>query len=189
MLKIMRLPTRLLRRKADSHKGDFGHILILAGSRRFSGAAVLSALAAMRAGAGRVTLGIPKSLSTAIIRIKSKEVMILPLAETSQGSLSLSAYKEIKDFLKKVDVLVIGPGLTDNKSTQELVRKVIKNIDLIKVIDADGLNALAGNLKLLRNKNIVMTPHPGEMARLLGKSIAVINKDRINLAKKFAKVP
>ena len=183
----MRLPTRLLRRKADSHKGDFGHILILAGSRRFSGAAVLSALAAMRAGAGRVTLGIPKSLSTAIIRIKSKEVMILPLAETSQGSLSLSAYKEIKDFLKKVDVLVIGPGLTDNKSTQELVRKVIKNIDLIKVIDADGLNALAGNLKLLRNKNIVMTPHPGEMARLLGKSIAVINKDRINLAKKFAK--
>ena len=182
----MRLPTQLLRRRPDAHKGDFGHIFILAGSARFSGAAVLSGEAAIRSGAGLVTLGIPKSLNSAIIKIKPKEVMTLPLPETSDGSLSLGGYKKIKDFVKNADVLVVGPGLTQNKSTQGLTRKVISKIDKPVVIDADGLNALVGHLDLLGFARI-LTPHPGEMARLLGFSIKKVQDNRIYITRKFAK--
>src|SRR3989338_3193272 len=125
----MRLPTRLLLRSPDTHKGNFGHIFILGGSARFSGAAVLCAESAMRSGAGLVTLGIPKSLNNAIIKIKPKEVMTLPLAETKAVALSLGSYRKIKDFIKKIDVLVIGPGLDQDKSTQGLVRKIVSKID------------------------------------------------------------
>jgi len=182
----MRLPTQLLLRRPDAHKGDFGHIFVLAGSARFSGAAVLSGEAAIRSGAGLVTLGIPKSLNSAIIKIKPKEVMTLPLPETSDGSLSSGGYKKIKDFVKNADVLVVGPGLTQNKSTQVLTRKVISKIDKPMVIDADGLNALAGHLDLLRVTRI-LTPHPGEMARLLGVSIKKVQDNRIYITRKFAK--
>jgi len=182
----MRLPTQLLLRSPDAHKGDFGHIFILAGSRKFSGASVLSSEAAMRSGAGLVTLGIPKSLNNAIIKIKPKEVMTLPLPETRDGTLSLAGYKEIKAFGKNIDVLVVGPGLTQNKSTQGLLRKVISKIDKPMVIDADGLNALVGHLDLLRIRRI-LTPHPGEMARLLGVSIKKVQSNREGISKKFAK--
>jgi NAD(P)H-hydrate epimerase len=188
----MRLPAQLLCRNKNAHKGSFGHILLLAGSARFSGAAVLCAKAAMRAGAGLVTLGIPKSLNTAIIKIKPAEVMTLPLAQTKEVTLSLRALKKICDFIKHVDVLVIGPGLTQNKSTQGLVRKVISKIDKSMVIDADGLNALIGHLDILRRtpyavRRTILTPHPGEMARLLGSSVARIHNKRKETAQKFAK--
>lgn len=166
----MRLPTQLLRRRPEAHKGDFGHIFILAGSARFSGAAVLCSEAAMRSGAGLVTLGIPKSLNSAIVKIKPKEVMTFPLPETRDGTSTLGGYKKIKDFVRNVDVLVVGPGLTQNKSTQGLVQKVISKIDKPMVIDADGLNALVGHLDLLGVTRI-LTPHLGEMARLMGVSI------------------
>jgi len=188
----MRLPSQLLRRKTDSHKGDFGHIFILAGSARFSGAAVLCAEAAMRCGAGMVTLGIPESLNNAIIKIKPKEVMTFPLTETSEGTLSLSGYKKIKDFAKDIDVLALGPGLTRNKSTQALVRKVMSKIHKPMVIDADGLNALVGHLETLyaiRHTLYakILTPHPGEMSRLAGISMAKIQKNRKEIARKFAR--
>ena len=189
----MRLPTLLLRRKPKAHKGDFGHIFILAGSLRFSGAAALCGHAAVRAGAGLVTLGIPKSIARAIIKVKPKEVMTFPFPETTEGTLSLNGYKKIKDFVKNVDVLVIGPGLTQNKSTQSLVRKVISGIDKPMVIDADGLNALVGHLNLLEVRSResgaarILTPHPGEMARLLGVAIKKVQSDRKNIAGKFAK--
>lgn len=188
----MRLPTPLLRRKPNAHKGDFGHIFILAGSERFSGAAVLCAGAAMRAGVGLVTLAIPKSLAQAIIKIKPKEVMTFPLPETSDGTLSLSGYKKIKCFVKNIDALIVGPGLTQNKSTQGLARKVISKIDKPMVIDADGLNALVGHLKMLhpapcRLHDRILTPHPGEMARLLGISVKKVQGKRKDIAKKFAK--
>ena len=187
----MRLPTRLLRRKADSHKGDFGHIFIIAGSARFSGAAVLCAESAMRSGAGLVTLGIPKSINSAVIRLKPKEAMSLPLDETKEGSLGIAAYKKIKGFCDCIDVLALGPGLSRNKETLQLVRKIITKIDNPVVIDADGLNALKGHLGLLikrldKQRQIVLTPHPGEMARLLGVSVAAVQKNRKNIAQKFA---
>ncbi len=139
----MRLPRQLLQRKINAHKGDFGHIFILSGSSRFSGAAVLCSQGAMRAGAGLVTLGILKSLNNAIIKIKPKEVMTLPLPETCEETLSLTGYTKIREFSKNLDVLVVGPGLGKNKSTNSLVRKVVSNINKPMVIDADGLNAWA----------------------------------------------
>jgi NAD(P)H-hydrate epimerase len=187
----MRLPTQLLRRKTDSHKGDFGHVFVLAGSAQFSGAAVLCSEAALRAGAGLVTLGIPVSLNNAIIKIKPKEVMTLPLPETKEKTLSLAAFKKITDFVKKIDVLIIGPGLSQNKSTQGLIRKVIAKVNKPSVIDADGLNALVGHLSLLRGsryavRSTILTPHPGEMSRLLGISVSKIKNNRKEIAKKFA---
>ena len=188
----MRLPTQLLRRSPDAHKGDFGHILMLAGSARFSGAAVLCAQAAYRCGAGLVTLGIPKSLNTAIIKIKPKEAMTLPLAGTKEGTLSSGAFKQVKYFSKNIDVVVIGPGLTQNKSTQAFARKVIPGINKPMVIDADGLNALAGHLNILlttenRKLTTILTPHPGEMSRLLGVSVKKIQSNREEAAARFAR--
>ncbi len=183
----MRLPTRLLQRNPEAHKGDFGHIFILAGSARFSGAVLLCSEAALRAGAGLVTLGIPKGLNNAIIKIKPKEVMTLPLPETMSGSLSLGGYKKIRGFIKNIDVLVIGPGLSQDKSTQGLVRKIVSKTDKSTVIDADGLNALIGHLDLLRSKNIIITPHPGEMAKLSGVSVKKVQSKRKELAQRFAK--
>lgn len=181
----MRLPAQLLRRNPEAHKGDFGHILILAGSARFSGAAVLCAQAALRSGAGLVTLGIPKGLNSAVIKIKPKEVMTLSLPETNEGALSLNALKIARDFSTNIDVLAIGPGLGRNKSTQGLVRKVIAKIDKPTVIDADGLNALSGRLKIQRD--MVLTPHPGEMAGLLGVSVKKVQSERKQIALRFAK--
>lgn len=182
----MRLPTQLLHRKTATHKGDFGHIFILAGCAEFSGAALLCSSAAMRTGAGLVTLGIPASLAGAIIKVKLPEVMLAPLAETSELTLSLKAYPQIKARLGKIDILIIGPGLSQNRSTQSLTRKLISNIDKTTIIDADGLNALVGHLNVLGNKKI-LTPHPGEMSRLLNKSIKKIQENRKEITQKFAK--
>lgn len=112
--------------------------------------------------------------------------MTLPLTETKDGALSLSAYSEIKKLLEKADVLVIGPGLSQNKTTQALIRKIIKTGNTRMVIDADGLNALANHLDLLNNK-MILTPHEGELARLLGCKAEVIRKDRPGIAKQFAR--
>jgi len=146
---------------------------------------VLCAKAALRSGAGLVTLGIPKSLNLAIIKIKPDEAMTLPLPETNAGSLSLAGYKKIKDFLKKSDVLVIGPGLSQDNSTQKLVRKLLAGLEKPAVVDADAINALVGHLKILGP--VVLTPHPGEMARLLKISVKKVQKNRKEIAKKFAK--
>jgi NAD(P)H-hydrate epimerase len=187
----MRLPAQLLQRKPDAHKGDFGHIFILAGSATFSGAAVLCAWAAMRSGAGLITLGIPKGLNLSIIKIKPKEVMTLPLPETEEGTLSLEAFKKIREFIKIIDILVIGPGLSQNRSTQGLARKVMSMADKPTLIDADGLNALVGHLNILGIRHdlwrtTVITPHPGEMGRLSGISVNRFEKNRKAIAQKFA---
>lgn len=188
----MRLPAQLSHRNIDANKKDFGHVFVLAGSKAMLGAACLTAKAALRSGAGLVTVGVAKSLNTALHKKLSDEVMTLPLAETPEGSISLSSFSKIKDFLKKVDCLAIGPGLSRNKSTQALVRKVIKEIDLPMVIDADALNALVGHLNLLRTLNsklrtIILTPHPGEMAGLLNITVSAVQKNRREVAKNFAK--
>lgn len=185
----------LPKRKPKSHKGDYGHVFILAGSVGLTGAAYLCSQAAILSGSGLVTLGIPKSLNPIMAR-KLTEVMTLPLPETGQQSLNIAAFKKIKDFAKKADVLAIGPGLSQNKQTQGLVRKVILKIDKPMVIDADGLNALVGHLDILHRKNakipqrrktLILTPHPGEMARLLSKKVSFVQKNRIKIAKEFAK--
>lgn len=189
----MRLPVRLLRRKINSCKNDFGHILIIAGSASYSGAALLTAEAVMRAGAGLVTLGIPKSLNIPVIKRKLAEVITLPLPETKEGNLSLAAYKKIINLVLRFDVIIIGPGLGSQTATKKLVNKVLLKIDKPVVIDADGLNALADNLKILskltsNNKSkVILTPHPGEMARLLKSTTSLVQANRKRIAQQFSR--
>lgn len=166
-------------------------MFILAGSLGFTGSAILTAGACLRAGAGLVTLGIPCSLHNVFAR-RVRELMLKPLPETTAKTLNIQAYAEIIKFLKdKADVLVIGPGISQNKSTQQLICKIIKNCPKPIVIDADGLNALAGQLNILRRakyegRKAIITPHTGEMSRLTGLSAAYINKNRKSVAKKLA---
>jgi len=184
---------KLPKRRRNSHKGDYGHVLVLAGSLGLTGAAYLTSQAALLSGSGLVTLGLPKSLNI-ILAKRLVEVMTKPLPETKAKSLALSAYSEITKFIKarKIDVLAIGPGLSQNTQTQKLVRKLIKAVNLPMVIDADALNALVGHLSTFRIpqsaiRNTIITPHPGEMARLLGTTSAKVQKDRKGVAKSFAK--
>lgn len=147
----------------------------------------------MRSGAGCVTLGVPKGLRQAIIKIKPKEAMVISLPETREGTLSLLGYSHIRKCLKDISILIIGPGITQNKSTQRLARKAISEINKPMVIDADGLNALAGSLHLLRSADAkakadrILTPHPGEMARLLAMDTDKVQRKRLYLARKFAR--
>ncbi|MFA5349742.1 MAG: NAD(P)H-hydrate dehydratase [Candidatus Omnitrophota bacterium] len=185
----MRLPVQLLQRKADSHKGDYGHILILAGSSRFSGAALLCAEAALRSGAGLVTLGIPRSINLGLIKVKPKELITLPLPETKDGTLSLAAFFRISALLKNIDVLIIGPGLGRNRSTYALVKKLIRKTIQPTVVDADALNALnsfPGILNLHKGQ-LILTPHQMEISRLFDININLIKNNRKLIAKKYAK--
>lgn len=180
---------RLLRRSPRSHKGDFGHIFIVAGSARYSGAAALCAEAALRSGAGLVTAGIPKGINSAFIRIKAREVMTLPLAETAAGNLSSGAFRQIKDFAQGCTVTVVGPGMGREASTRKLIRQLVRSLDTVCVIDADGLNALAGDPGIIDSarSGIIMTPHLGEMERLIGRPVGESQKERLAVASSFAR--
>ncbi|HNV87144.1 MAG TPA: NAD(P)H-hydrate dehydratase [Candidatus Omnitrophota bacterium] len=170
-------------RKKDSHKGCFGRIFILSGSRGFPGAPYLTGMGALRAGAGLITLGVPRGLYE-VLTLKLAEVMTKPFPETAEGSLGRRAFSAIKTFLKGQDVLALGPGLSQNTETQGLIRKIILACDRPMVIDADGLNAFQGKKVLLGKIKApaVLTPHPGEAARLFGLSVP---KDPLG-RKKFA---
>jgi ADP-dependent NAD(P)H-hydrate dehydratase / NAD(P)H-hydrate epimerase len=151
-----------------------------------TGAAYLSCEAAMLSGAGLVTLAIPKSLNLLMHR-KLTEEMTLPLPETGEASLAISSYSKIISFTKKCDCVLIGPGLSQNKQTQALIRSLIKDIKKPMVIDADALNALAGHLDIIYcNRQTIITPHPGEMARLMNRSTDFINKNKKDVAKSFS---
>lgn len=156
-------------RERLSHKGTYGRLFILAGSRGYTGAAALAANAAMRAGAGLVFLGIPESLNP-ILETKCTEAMTVPLAETHAGTVSDQAYLDIKARLEHCDALVIGPGLSTNDKTALLVRRLLGEATLPVVVDADGLNCLEGRADVIRacRAPMVITPHPGELARLTG---------------------
>ena len=184
----MRLPALLSRRKADSHKGDYGHVLILAGSLRYPGAALLACAGCLRAGAGLVTLGVPKRLTLGFMRKKPVEAMLLPLADTAKGTLSIRAFAAISGF--KADVLLAGPGLSWDGSTDGLVRKVAGEIFKPLVLDASALDAFAASRSLLRRsadaKPCVITPHPGEMSRLTGIPVVTVQNNRKDIAKDFA---
>jgi ADP-dependent NAD(P)H-hydrate dehydratase / NAD(P)H-hydrate epimerase len=175
-------------RHPTAHKGDYGHLLVLSGSVGKTGAAAMVCQAAMRVGAGLVTLGIPESLNP-IMEEKLTEVMTEPLPETSEKSLSLSAKKRITELFPRKNALALGPGLSLHPETVELVRAVVGEFDLPVVIDADGLGALAGEMDTLRThrRNMIFTPHPGEMARLLGVSIPDIQHNRAEVARRFSK--
>ncbi len=175
---------KLKERRAESHKGDYGHLFILGGSPGLTGAVSLSSRAALSFGAGLVTLGIPESLNT-ILEVKLTEVMTLPLPETKDSTISLEAITKIRDFSEKVDGFLIGPGISRQKETSELVRKLLPSLDKPVVLDADGLNAFSGYADSFKEIKVplILTPHPKEMERLIGEKV-VLEKREI-IVKKF----
>ena len=174
-------------RKPDSHKGDYGQALIVAGSQGLSGAAALSAHGAVRGGIGRVTVGVPESLQI-VMETKTTEAMTLPLPEALSGGLGRDAVRLVNDFAARVDVLAVGPGLGRQEETLEAVREWIRTADKPLVLDADALHAVAGHLELLSEAASlsVLTPHPGEMMILTGQSVGDIQKNRTESARRFA---
>lgn len=174
-------------RKANAHKGDAGRVVICAGSPGYTGAAALASDAAVKAGAGLVSLYTPLS-SRDMLAIKLTEVMVHGLLERMPGILGGGAASDVASSAEDADVLAIGPGLGTSESTQEAVRTILQKITTPVVIDADALTALAGHTEILAAMQAqkVLTPHPGEMARLTGLEIAEIEADRINVAKKYA---
>lgn len=184
---IMRLPAQLLRREPDSHKGNYGYLLALGGSLGLTGAICLCARAALRAGAGVVKAGVPKSLNP-VFEAKLTEEMTLPLSDIN-GHLKVKAFSEIRKDLKKTDVIALGPGIGVHSETKKLIFKILKGTDKPLVIDADAINLLAGNLRILKqrkNPNLILTPHLGEFSRLIKKEIGQIKSSRKELAKEFA---
>ncbi|HDK16452.1 MAG TPA: NAD(P)H-hydrate dehydratase [Nitrospirae bacterium] len=152
-----------------SHKGTYGHVLLVAGSKGKTGAAFLAAKACLRTGAGLVTIGVPESLS-GLFQSRVTEEMVLPLPDKGDGTFSSEAGKPILQFLKKTaNVLVIGPGLSVDKEISELVSMLVRGSGVPVVIDADGVNALVNSATILKKSKapVILTPHPGEMARLL----------------------
>jgi NAD(P)H-hydrate epimerase len=174
-------------RNADTHKGDYGHLLVLAGSIGKTGAATLACKAAMRVGAGLVTLGIPRSLNE-IMEVKLVETMTMPLPETESRTLGLDAFPEIVEISQGMQALVIGPGISTMDDTGQLVRKLVKALCIPMVIDADALTALSVEPEILKDTEspIILTPHPGEMARLTGLSSKAIQEDRVETSRNFA---
>jgi ADP-dependent NAD(P)H-hydrate dehydratase / NAD(P)H-hydrate epimerase len=176
-------------RKPDSNKGSFGHALIVAGSYGKSGAAIMASWAALRVGAGLVTVAIPDP-ALAIVAARNPEIMTEPLPATPEGSISLKAFDtgRFEKVLEGKKALGIGPGLTTNTETQQFVRDVVGKRTLPIVLDADGLNAFAGRVAELKNAagNLALTPHPGEMSRLLGCKIPEVQANRLGLARKAA---
>ena len=175
-------------RPTHSHKGTYGRVFVAAASTGMTGAAALTSAGALRAGAGLVTLGTPKSLNP-ILEVKLTEVMTLPLPETAEGSLALEAKSHIIEAVKRTkSVLAIGPGLSQHPETVALVHSLVRESNAPTVIDADGINALSKSKDILSSLSpqTVLTPHPGEMARLIGGSVEALEQDRIGIAQRFA---
>lgn len=185
----MTIPPGLLPpRSADAHKGDAGRVFLLAGSVGMSGAAALCVRGALRVGAGLVTVGIPKSLHDAMAE-KLTEAMLKVLPETKDGTLSLQALPEVASAIEGMDASAVGPGLSQHAQTKDLVRRLLPKVAKPLVLDADGLNAIAEDVGLLRRLPlpIIITPHPGEMARLTRLSPEQVQSDRERIASEFAK--
>lgn len=174
-------------RRPETHKGDVGHVLVIAGSTGFSGAAALCSLGALRVGAGLVTLGIPQSLA-AVMAMKLTEVMTRPFPETKAGSFSAAAAADLIACADGMSAVAMGPGLSRHAATKQLVRDMLPRLAAPCVVDADGLNALADDLRVLKRRThpLVVTPHPGEMGRLIRLSAADVQRDRERIAKEFA---
>ncbi|MBD1399774.1 NAD(P)H-hydrate dehydratase [Pelovirga terrestris] len=175
-------------RPAFAHKGTFGHLLVVAGSPGKTGAAALAGDAALRSGCGLVTVAVPASVHD-ILEVKLTEAMTVPLADRD-GLLTMAAADRIVELAASSQALALGPGLSQSDGLRQLLRRLVTTLNLPLVIDADGLNLLVGQLDCLLERQdgpLILTPHPGEMARLVGMSVAAIEADRFDLARDFAR--
>jgi NAD(P)H-hydrate epimerase len=181
-------------RPADGHKGCFGHVLVVAGARGTTGAAALAAEAAARAGAGLVTIACPAGVNE-ILEVKCTEAMTAPVPDGAEGGFAATALEPLLALAQARDVVALGPGIGRSEETRKLVRELATRIARPLVIDADGLfpfaasaSARSGALAALKGRKAatILTPHPGEAARLLGTSAADINRDRVGSARRLA---
>jgi len=175
-------------RPYDAHKGTFGHLAIIAGSVGMTGAATLAAEAALRSGAGLVTLLVPESLND-IMEVKVTEAMTIPVPEGKARAFGMASLDKVLEYIAKWDGAVIGPGFGRDEDTIAFTQELIRRIDKPAVVDADALYAISRDLSVLKEckGQLVLTPHPGEMAMLLGTTTADVQSNRLEVARKFAR--
>jgi hydroxyethylthiazole kinase-like uncharacterized protein yjeF len=174
-------------RPVESNKGNYGHVLVIGGSLGKAGAAAMAGMAALRAGAGLSTVAAPKSVLPTVAGFHP-ELMTEPLPETETGSIAAAAAGQLDQLVKAKTVVAIGPGISRQPQTGEQVRRLVAKCEAPLVVDADGLNAFEGRTKELdgSSRSLVITPHPGEMARLAGCTTAEVQADRLGVPRKFA---
>ena len=181
-----------LDREASGHKGSYGHVLVVAGSQGKTGAAAMAGMAALRSGAGLVTVATPESCQPVVASFHP-EIMTEALPETDAHTISMRSfdYGRFDSILNGKTVLALGPGITTYPETQEFVHAVLRDCSLPVILDADGLNVFTRRLQLLRSRrwaNLVLTPHPGELARMLGRNSAEIQEHRLEMAIESASI-
>lgn len=183
---ITRLP-ELAARPADSNKGTFGRVLVVAGSRGMSGAAVLCGGAALRGGAGLVKVAVPQDILP-IVAAGNPCYLTAALPQDEDGRLAIAAESDLVDLGQAHDVIAVGPGLGQSPAVTRLTHALLSKITVPLVLDADGLNAVKGKTEVLveRAAPTILTPHPGEFARLLGAEVATVQARRQDLAVRFA---
>jgi hydroxyethylthiazole kinase-like uncharacterized protein yjeF len=174
-------------RRPDANKGNFGHALVIGGSLGKSGAAAMAGMGALRVGAGLCSVATPKSVLPLVAGF-APELMTEPLAETEAGTISAGQYGRLDAAVQGKTVVALGPGISRNPETVQLIHTTVAKCAQPLVLDADGLNAFEGRAHLLNGSKrpLIITPHPGEMSRLTGLSIAEVQRDRIGIARKFA---
>jgi ADP-dependent NAD(P)H-hydrate dehydratase / NAD(P)H-hydrate epimerase len=176
-------------RDVNSNKGKFGHVLVVGGSYGKAGAPAMASLACLRTGAGLVTAAVPKSIVDTVAQI-TPELMMVPLAEGAKGAVSFKSLDGAKldTLMEKITVVAVGPGLSTEGDAPAFARQIVEKTTVPVVIDADALNAFDGMTKLLDGKDrvMVLTPHPGEMARLVRMTVKEVEADRVGLARRFA---
>ncbi|HSY69159.1 MAG TPA: NAD(P)H-hydrate dehydratase [Edaphobacter sp.] len=176
-------------RDVNSNKGKYGHVLVIGGSYGKAGAPAMASLACLRAGAGLVTAAVPNSIVDTVAAI-TPELMMVPMAEGSKGAVSFKNLDGAKldALVKQISVVAVGPGLSTEGDAPAFARQVVEKTTVPVVIDADALNAFAGRSHELKGRGrvMVLTPHPGEMARLTGLTVKEVEADRLGLARRFA---
>jgi hydroxyethylthiazole kinase-like uncharacterized protein yjeF len=175
-------------RPLAANKGNFGHVLVIGGAVGKAGSVAMAGMAALRTGAGLSTVATPKSVLATVAGFHP-EVMTEPLDETDAGTISTRASERMDALIKGMTVVAVGPGISRNQETSEFVRSLVVKCKTPLVLDADGLNAFEGRASELNGKgrSLVITPHPGEMARLTGSTVAAVQRDRMNVARTFAR--
>ncbi len=174
-------------RRVESHKGSYGHAMVIGGSPGMSGAPLMASWAALRSGAGLVTVAVPEALLS-IADAAVPEIMSRGLPQTDTGGISIAAGSVIEDLMEKATVACIGPGMSLYSEGKAVLIRVLEKAQIPLLIDADGLNALQGDLAILRDRQqpVVLTPHPGEMSRLTGLSVGEIQAQRLDISQHYA---
>ena len=181
-------PIRIPPRKKDGHKGDFGDALFIAGALGYFGAPYFAAESFLKTGGGYSRLATPKSV-VPFIATKGSEIVFIPMEETTSGTISLKNKEKILELVKKVDIVVIGPGLSRNEETQEFVREIVPIIDKPVIIDGDGITAVSKDIDIVRKRRYktILTPHLGEMSRITGMNIKEIDYNKVEILRKTTK--